>query len=194
MSFLWPQLLWALLVVPALIALYVLVLRRRKKLALKYASLSLVKDSMGAGNILRRHFPPALLLMALVLLLIAVGRPVAVILMPSQQKTIILAMDISGSMRATDVEPNRLVAAQNAARAFINDVPRHTRIGVVAFAGTASLVQAPTVNHEDVLEAIDRFQLQPGTATGSGILVSLATLFPDGGFDVGEATYGREQD
>ena len=192
MSFLWPELLWFLLVLPALIALYILALRRKKKLALKYASLSLVKDALGAGNRIRRHIPPVLLLCALATLLVAVGRPLAVVTLPSQQETIILTMDVSGSMRAKDVEPNRLVAAQNAARAFVNEQPRYTRIGVVAFAATASLVQSPTLSREDVLAAIDRFQLQRGTATGSGILVSLATLFPDGGFDVSTAIYGRE--
>jgi Ca-activated chloride channel family protein len=194
MSFVWPELLWALLVLPALIGLYILVLYRRKKLALRYASLLLVKDALGARSLLRRHLPPALMLAAIGLLLAAVGRPLAVVSLPSQQETIILTMDVSGSMRATDVEPNRLVAAQNAARAFINDAPRHARIGVVAFAGTASLVQTPTLNRQDVLDAIDRFQLQPGTATGSGILVSLATLFPEDGIDVSEAIYGREHD
>jgi len=192
MSFLWPELLWFLLVLPALIALYILALRRKKKLALKYASLSLVKDALGAGNRIRRHIPPVLLLCALATLLVAVGRPLAVVTLPSQQETIILTMDVSGSMRAKDVEPNHLVAAQNAARAFVNEQPRYTRIGVVAFAATASLVQSPTLSREDVLAAIDRFQLQRGTATGSGILVSLATLFPDGGFDVSTAIYGRE--
>jgi Ca-activated chloride channel family protein len=192
MSFLWPELLWSVLVLPALVALYVLALRRKKKLALQYASLSLVKDALRGGNRVRRHIPPALLLAAIALLTVAVGRPLAVITLPTQQETIILAMDVSGSMRAKDVEPNRLVAAQNAARAFVNEQPRYTRIGVVAFAATASLVQPPTLNREDVLAAIDRFQLQRGTATGSGILVALATLFPDGGFDVSTAIYGRE--
>lgn len=192
MSFLWPELLWFLLVLPILVALYVLALRRKKKLALKYASLSLVKDALGAGSNIRRHIPPLLLLAAIGTLLVAVGRPLAIVTLPSQQETIILAMDISGSMRAKDVEPSRLEAAQNAARTFINEQPRHTRIGVVAFAGTASLVQAPTLSREDVLAAIDRFQLQRGTATGSGMLVSLATLFPEGGFDVSTAIYGRE--
>jgi Ca-activated chloride channel family protein len=192
MSFLWPELLWFLLVLPALVALYILALRRKKKLALKYASLSLVKEAIGAGNRIRRHIPPLLLLCAIAFLLVAVGRPLAIITLPSQQETIILAMDVSGSMRAKDVEPNRLVAAQNAARAFINEQPRYTRIGVVAFAATASLVQSPTLSREDVLAAIDRFQLQRGTATGSGILVALATLFPDGGFDVSTAIYGKE--
>jgi Ca-activated chloride channel family protein len=194
MSFLWPELLWFLLVLPALVALYVFALRRKKKLALKYASLSLVREALGTGNRIKRHIPPALLLLALATLLVAVGRPLAIITLPSQQETIILAMDVSGSMRAKDVEPNRLVAAQNAARAFVSEQPRHTRIGVVAFAATASLVQSPTLSREDVLAAIDRFQLQRGTATGSGILVSLATLFPDGGFDVSTAIYGRESD
>jgi len=87
-------------------------------------------------------------------------------------------------MRAADVEPNRLVAAQNAARAFVNDQPANTRVGVVSFAGTAAVVQPPTRNKEDILAAIDRFQLQRGTAVGAGILVSLKTIFPDLEFDL----------
>jgi len=192
MSFLWPELLWFLLALPVLVALYILALRRKKKLALKYASLSIVKEALGTGNRIRRHIPPVLMLLAIATLLLAIGRPVAVVTLPSQQETIILAMDVSGSMRAKDVEPNRLAAAQNAARAFVNEQPRYTRIGVVAFAATALLVQPPTLNREDVLAAIDKFQLQRGTATGSGILVSLATLFPDAGFDVSSAVYGTE--
>jgi Ca-activated chloride channel homolog len=193
-SFLWPELLWCLLALPLLVALYILALRRRKKLALQFASLSIVKEAMGRGSRIKRHIPPFLFFLAITALLLAVGRPLAVVTLPSQQETIILAMDVSGSMRAKDVEPNRLVAAQNAARAFINEQPRYTRIGVVSFAATASLVQAPTLSREDVLAAIDRFQLQRGTATGSGILVALATLFPDGGFDVSTAIYGRENE
>lgn len=192
MSFLWPEMLWLLAALPLLAALYLLLLRRKKKLALRYASLALVKDALAAGGRWRRHVPPLLMLVALALLLVAIARPTATVTLPSQQETVILAIDVSGSMRAKDVEPSRLVAAQNAARAFIADQPRHTRIGIVTFAGTASLVQAPTLNREDLLAAIDRFQLQRATATGSGIIVSLATLFPDGGFDVTEAIYGRE--
>ncbi len=192
MNFLWPELLWLLALLPLLVAAYVLLLRRKKKLAIRYASLMIVKDALAAGSRWRRHVPPALFLAALALLVAAMARPTAVATLPSQQQTIILAMDVSGSMRAKDVEPNRLVAMQNAARAFIAGAPRHTRIGIVTFAGTASVVQAPTTNREDLLAAIDRFQLQRATATGSGIIVSLATLFPDGGFDVTEAIYGRE--
>jgi Ca-activated chloride channel family protein len=94
-------------------------------------------------------------------------------------------------MRATDVEPNRLTAAQTAAKAFVNEQPSFVRIGVVSFAGTAAVVQAPTFNREDVLAAIDRFQLQRDTAIGSGIIVSLAAIFPDAGIDVGSLIYGR---
>lgn len=192
MKFLWPELLWLAAALPLLVIGYVLLLRRKKKLAIRYASLAIVKDALTAGSRWRRHVPPALFLAALALLVAATARPTAVVTLPSQQQTIILAMDVSGSMRAKDVEPNRLVASQNAARGFIAEAPRHTRIGIVTFAGTASLVQAPTTNREDLLAAIDRFQLQRATATGSGIIVSLATLFPDGGFDVTEAIYGRE--
>jgi Ca-activated chloride channel family protein len=192
MKFLWPELLWLLAALPLLVAAYVLLLRRKKKLAIRYASLAIVKDALAAGSRWRRHVAPLLLLAALALLVVATARPTAVVTLPSQQQTIILAMDVSGSMRAKDVEPNRLAASQNAARAFIAGAPRHTRIGIVTFAGTAALVQAPTTNREDLLAAIDRFQLQRATATGSGIIVSLATLFPDGGFDVTEAIYGRE--
>jgi Ca-activated chloride channel family protein len=100
-------------------------------------------------------------------------------------------MDVSGSMRATDVEPNRLTAAQNAAKAFVDEQPSYVRIGVVSFAGTAAVVQAPTFNREDIVAAIDRFQLQRATAIGSGIIVSLAALFPDAGIDVSSLLYGR---
>ena len=191
-SFHWPEALWLLAAVPVLIAIYLLVLRRKKKLALRYASLSMVKDALGAGQKFRRHIPPLLFLVALVLMLAAVARPMAIVTLPTQHETIILAMDVSGSMRAKDVEPNRLSAAQAAARAFVADQPRTTRIGVVSFAATAAVVQPPTRNREDILAAIDRFQLQRGTAIGSGIIVALATIFPDGGIDVTSLIYGRD--
>ena len=101
-------------------------------------------------------------------------------------------MDVSGSMRATDVEPNRLVAAQDAAKAVRRRAASPRKIGIVAFAATATLVQPPTDDREDIIAAIDRFQLQRATAIGSGIIVSLATLFPDAGIDVSTATFGRD--
>jgi Ca-activated chloride channel family protein len=182
--------LWLLFTVPALVAAYLLLLRRKKRAALRYASLNLVKEAMGAGQRFRRHLPPLLLLLALAIMLLAVARPAATVRLPTQQQTILLAMDVSGSMRARDVEPNRLVASQQAARAFVADLPGSVRVGVVSFAGTAAVVQAPTHNREDVLAAIDRFQLQRGTAIGSGIILALATLFPEAGINVSESIYG----
>ena len=190
MSFIWPELLWLLLALPVLVAAYVLVLRRRKKFALRYASLDLVKEAMGRRVGLRRHVPPLLFLGALALLLVAMARPEATVTLPSQHETVILAMDVSGSMRASDVEPNRLVAAQNAAKGFIAEQPDNVRVGIVAFAGTATLAQSPTRNKEDLIAAIDRFQLQRATAIGSAILVSLATIFPQDGIDVAGFSYG----
>ncbi len=192
LTFIWPEMLWGLLALPLLIALYVWLLRRRKQTALRYASLSLVKEALGKHLAWRRHLPPALLLTAVAALLVAAARPAAVIRLPSAEKTIVLAIDVSGSMRATDVAPDRFTAAKEAAKAFVTDLPRTVRIAVVQFAGTAAVVQAPTLSREDVVAAIDRFQLQRGTAIGSGIVLSLATIFPDGGIDLSQITGQRE--
>jgi Ca-activated chloride channel family protein len=184
MNFLWPEFLWLLLTLPLLAGIYIWTLRRKKKLALRYASLSIVKEAMGRGHSWRRHVPPILFLLAIAAMLLAAARPLATITLPSRQQTLILAMDVSGSMRATDVKPNRMVAAQEAAKSFIADLPRHVRVGIVAFAGSAQVTQLPTVNRDDLTAAIDSFQLQRGTATGNGIMMSLATLFPDAGIDI----------
>jgi Ca-activated chloride channel family protein len=188
MKFLWPEMFWLLLVLPLLIGFYILLLRRKKKLTVRYASLGLVKQAMGNRSLWKRHLPPALFLLAIGAMLLAATRPTAVVKLPSNQQTIMLAMDVSGSMRATDVEPNRLVAAQNAAKAFLSELPRTVRVGIVTFAGSAAVVQPPTLAREDLNAAIDRFQLQRATAIGSGIVLSLATLFPDAGIDIASVT------
>jgi Ca-activated chloride channel homolog len=183
-KFLWPDLLWLLLVLPLVVAAYVLMLRRKRRASVRYASLAMVRDAAQASGRLRRHVAPALFLTALAALLAAVARPTAMLTMPSQHETVILAMDVSGSMRANDVEPTRLAAAQAAAKAFVEDLPRNVRVGIVSFAGSASVVQPPTESREDLVAAIDRFQLQRGTAIGSAIIVSLATIFPKAGIDL----------
>jgi Ca-activated chloride channel family protein len=193
MTFLWPQFLWLLLLLPMLVLLYIWLLRRKKKMALRYASLSIVREAMGKGQSFRRHIPPLLFLLSLAAMLVASSRPFAVVTLPSDQQTIILAMDVSGSMRATDVKPNRLVASQDAAKAFLAELPRNVRVGVVAFAGTASVVQPATLSREDLVTAIDKFQLQRGTAIGNGIVVSLAELFPDDGIDIASMQAGRDR-
>ena len=192
-TFMWPQFLWLLLAVPLLVLVYLWLLRRKKKIALRYASLSIVKEAMGAGMHWRRHVPPALFLLAISAMLLAAARPFAVIALPSTQETIILAMDVSGSMRATDVKPNRLVASQNAAKAFLTELPRQVRVGIVAFAGTAQVVQPPTLSREDLNTAIDKFQMQRVTAIGSAIVISLAELFPDQGIELDALVRGSNR-
>ncbi|MFY7973252.1 MAG: VWA domain-containing protein [Rubrivivax sp.] len=191
MSFLWPTLLWSLLLLPLVALLYLWLLKRKRRNSVRLASVAVAKLAVGAGPGWRRHVPPALLLLALALGLVAMARPTAIITLPLAERTIILAMDVSGSMRAEDVKPNRLVASQEAAKAFVNNLPREVRVGVVSFAGTAAVVQAPTQSRDDVLAAIDRFQLQRGTATGSGIILSLATLFPSHGIEIQHITGQR---
>ena len=182
-GFLWPTFLWLLILAPLAVALYVLFLRRRKKTALRYANLALVRDAMGVTG-WRRHVPPALMLTALTLLLVAMARPTAMVSLPSTRATMILAMDVSGSMRAADVKPSRIEAAQAAAKQYIKDQPKDVLIGIVAFAATALTVQNPTNDRLALNAAVDRFELQRGTAVGSGILVSLSTLFPKDDFPI----------
>jgi Ca-activated chloride channel family protein len=184
MSFLWPEFLYLAALLPVLVGLYVLALRRKKRLALRYASLSMVRDALGVRQRVRRHIPPILFLIGIALMIVAMARPVATVTLPTQHELVILAIDVSGSMRAVDVKPTRLAAAQEAARAFINDQPSNVKIGLVSFAGTAAVVQPPTENRDDLLAAIDRFQLQRATAIGSGLLVALKSIFPDVEFDL----------
>jgi len=191
MSFIWPSMLWLLLLLPLTALLYVWLLSRRRKNTVRLASLGVAKAALGRGPGWRRHVPPALMFLALAALLFAVSRPTAVITLPMAERTIILAMDVSGSMRAEDIKPNRLVASQEAAKAFVQALPREVKVGVISFAGTAAVVQAPTTSREDVVAAIDRFQLQRATATGSGIILSLATLFPDHGIEIQHVTGQR---
>ena len=191
MNFIWPKLLWLLLLLPLLVLLYYWILRRRRKSPVRLASIAVAKLAVGKGPGWRRHVPPLLLLLAFAALLLAVARPTAIVTLPLAERTIILAMDDSGSMRAEDVKPYRLVASQEAAKSFVNNLPREVRVGVVSFAGTAAVVQAPTTSREDIIAAIDRFQLQRGTATGSGIVLSLATLFPDDGIEIAHITGQR---
>jgi len=189
-TFHWPVMLWLLAWAPLLALLYLRLAARRKKAALRYASLETVGAAAGANSAFRRFLPAALLLLGLCAMLLAVARPHALIMLPSRMETVILAMDVSGSMRATDLKPSRIAAAQSAAKAFVAAQRGHVRIGIVSIAGTAALAQSPTRNREDIVQAIDRFQLQRGTALGSGLAVSLATLLPDSGIDVEEIING----
>ncbi|HUG26018.1 VWA domain-containing protein [Piscinibacter sp.] len=186
MTFLWPHLLLLALLLPGLVIGYVWLLRRRKKFMVRFSSVALVKQAAGRTMGWRRHVPPALLLLALGALVVATARPMMPVTLPTEQRTVILAMDLSGSMEARDVAPNRFVASQVAAKAFVGGLPRNVRVGVVAYGDDAQLVHLPSIQRDEVKAAIDRLQLQRGTAIGSGILASLAAIFPQAGIDPNE--------
>jgi Ca-activated chloride channel family protein len=165
-----------LVVVAGLTVLYVLAQRRRNRYALRYANLSLVREAIGKGPGWRRHVPPALFILALTCMAVAVARPQAVVAVPSQEGTVILAIDISGSMLAEDMKPNRMEAAKAAARAFVDRQSESVKIGVVSFSGDASIVQSPTTDKTLVIAAINRLRPQRATAIGRAILVSLDAI------------------
>jgi Ca-activated chloride channel family protein len=137
--------------------------------------------------------PPLLVLVAVALLLLALARPTARLTLPWARSTILLAIDVSLSMRVTDVKPSRMVAAQQAARAFLQELPRHIDAGIVTFAGSAQVAQQATFDRPSLIEAIDRIQMQFGTAIGSAIVLCLAELFPDHGIDLAEMSFGPQR-
>src|SRR5262249_47325948 len=148
--FLWPDMLWLLLLAPVLVAAYLYALWRRKP-AGRYASLALIRGALGPRPKNPPPPPPILFLLPIIVPLVASARPSSVFLLPASQQTIVLAIDVSRSMRASDVEPNRISAAQAAAKSFIEDMPENVRVGIVSFAGTAAIVQTPTTNREDLV-------------------------------------------
>jgi Ca-activated chloride channel family protein len=176
MNFLWSFSLYLLFLIPLIIAAYILILRRRRRFAVRYSSLSLVREAMSHQSWLRRHLPFILFLLALTSLVFALARPVATVMIPSNQATIILAMDVSRSMCSTDISPNRLEAAKQAALAFIARQERGRLIGVVAFAGFAELVQPPTNDRASLEDAIMNLIPARRTAIGSAILRSLDAI------------------
>jgi Ca-activated chloride channel family protein len=192
MFFLWPQYLWLLVAVPLLPLLYLWLLRRRGKPAVRYSSLGVLRAA-AAGTHWRRHVPPALLLLACSVLLLAAARPIAQVPLPWARATIMLSMDVSLSMRVTDVKPTRLVAAQEAAKLFLRDLPKNIDVGLVTFAGSSQVAQRATLDRAQLVAAIDGFQMQMGTAVGSSIVQCLAELFPDHGIDVGDMMFGGKR-
>src|ERR1700761_6119685 len=138
MYFLWPGILWLLLALALLPVAYLWLLGRRSRMAVHYSSLGLVRDA-DAGRRWRRHVPPALLLLAFAGLLVAAARPVARVTLPWSRSTIMLAIDVSLSMRVSDVKPTRLEAAQTAAKLFLHELPRGIEVGLVTFAGSSQV-------------------------------------------------------
>jgi Ca-activated chloride channel family protein len=192
MFFLWPEYLWLMLAVPLLPAAYVWLLRRRRQTAVRYSSLGVARAAM-SGRSWRRHVPPALLLLACAIMLFAAARPMAHVPLPWARSSIMLAMDVSLSMRVSDVKPTRLAAAQEAAKLFLRDLPSNIEVGLVTFAGSSQVAQRGTLDRAPVIAAIDGFQMQVGTAVGNAIVLCLSELFPDHNIDLGEMTFGSSR-
>lgn len=176
MELLLPQLLYALGLIPLLILVYLWILRRRKPLSVRFSSLSLLRDTLPKQSKWKRHLPFALFLLALSSLIVAMARPVSTITVPAANATIILAIDVSRSMCSTDIAPNRLEAAKAAALEFVKLQDSNTQIGIVAFAGYAVVVQAPTTDKALLETAIKNLTTARRTAIGEGILMSLDAI------------------
>jgi Ca-activated chloride channel family protein len=176
MTFLWPIVLLSLLVLPALLGGYLWQLRRRRRLAVTHSSVALIRAARPARSAWRRHVPIALLLAALASLGLAGARPQVRTAVPVTGSAVILALDVSGSMCATDVDPNRLTAAQNAVRDFVHAQDPSTRIGLVLFSGFAQLAVPPTTGRTDLLHAIDSLTTGQGTMIGAAILKSVDAI------------------
>ena len=179
----WPAMLWLLAALPVLAAFQLWQSRRGNRATLRYAGLGEIVPQRGAAARLRRYTPPVLMLLGIAALIIAVARPQAALMLPARLESIILAIDVSGSMKATDIAPDRITAARAAAKAFLDEQPRKVRIGVVSIAATAAVAQSPTTNRDDILQVMEQFQLQRGSAIGSGILIAMETLLPEAGMN-----------
>ena len=176
MTLTWPLALVVVLAAPALLAVYVLRDRRRRKQAVSYSSVALLRSVLPRRAPWRRHVPIGLLIAALGVLGVASARPQVDRRVPVARTSVILALDVSRSMCATDVDPNRLAVAQQAARAFVEDQPSGTRTGLVVFSGSAQVAVPPTKDREALVEAIDRLTTGMGTAIGSAMLKSIDAI------------------
>lgn len=176
MNMLWPGMVYLLGLIPLLIIGYIWALRRRRRFVVRYSSLSLVRAALPPRAGWRRHIPFALFLLGLASLVLALTRPVVYTRVPAGGSTVILAMDVSRSMRQRDISPNRLEAAKEAALAFIESQPVTTQVGVVAFSGYAELILPPTTDQESLRAAVQSLTLGRRTAIGSGIIKSLDAI------------------
>lgn len=184
MSFQWPVMLILLLVVPLMAGLYIWMQKRRRKYVLRYSSVSLVQQAVGSGPGIKRHIPAVLYLGALTAMIIALARPVQTIPVLQSTGTIMLTIDVSGSMQAEDVEPNRLEATKDAIRDFVERQPSGVKIGVVSFSNGGSLVAPPTTDRKEVLDAVNRLRPLEGTNMGGGLQVALDAIYAQQELDI----------
>jgi Ca-activated chloride channel family protein len=170
MNFLAPQLLLGLLLIPVAVGFYLWAQRRRSRYAVRFTNLALLSNIAPRRPSWRRHLPPVLYLGAIAALLIGLARPTMVVQVPREDATVILAMDVSGSMRATDVSPSRLDAARASALSFIDQLPENVRVGVVAFASEPVTLVSPTTDRTQLKSAIGSLTARDGTAMGDALM------------------------
>lgn len=176
MFFAWPAALWGLVVVGALALLYFLTLARPARIPVVWTTVTVARTAAGGGSRFRRHAAAGAFAFALLLTVLAAARPHAPLPVPADQSAIMLALDVSGSMRSQDMQPSRLAAAQAAARDFVRALPRRVRVGLVAFAGYATVLSPPTTEHSRILELIDGVWYARRTAIGEGLAEAVAAL------------------
>ena len=176
-DFLAPERLWLLVAVPVLIAAYVWQQRRRRQTAaVRFANFELLKSVAPRRSAWRRHAPAAVLALALTGLLAGYARPSGAVQVPKEAATVMLVIDTSASMMATDVEPSRLEAAITAAQSFVEDLPPQMEVGLVSFDRSARMLASPTTDHELVQRHIAELTLGPGTAAGDALVVALSAI------------------
>jgi Ca-activated chloride channel homolog len=178
LSFESPAALAGLVMVPVALAVYFAYQRRRVRYAVRFTNLDLLSNLVTGSPRWRRHLPPALLLLALTSLIVAVARPEATVKVPKDEASIMLATDASGSMEADDVEPNRLEAARRAAKTFSDGLPEDFRLGLAAFSESVTPVVPPTTDRDRVDAALDTLEPQRGTAIGDALQTSLQAIRP----------------
>src|SRR5579862_3031506 len=176
MSLSWPWALLVLLILPVLAATWWWARRKRRRAAVRVTSIALVRAALPGRTRWRRRIPVVLLAAGLLVLSVGAARPKASVVVASSAATIMLTLDVSGSMCSTDVSPNRITAAENAASAFIKSEAGGPRIGLVVFAGTAVVLVPPTTDTAKVLRALTTLSTSQGTAIGEGILTSLDAI------------------
>jgi Ca-activated chloride channel homolog len=185
-GFIWPSMLFGLLVLPALVGIYVWLMRRRARVRVAFPRVDTLAAAMKRRPTVWRHLPAAMFLLGIAMLVVATARPVIPLRLLADQSAIMLSIDVSGSMLSQDVEPSRLQAAKNAAKAFVATLSRPVRVGLVTFAGYATVHMLPTTDHERLLAAIDAIGVRHRTAIGDGLMEAVAALpgrvrpLPDG--------------
>jgi Ca-activated chloride channel family protein len=173
MTFAWPIALWGLAVVALVALVYLVMQRRRPRYVARFTNVDLLANIVSRSPRWRRHVPPALTLLALSALVVGLARPEVAVAVPREEATVILAMDSSGSMTATDVAPDRMAAARAAASSFVEGLPEDFQVGVVSFSDQADVIVPPTADRDEAVTALERLEADNGTALGDAIVRSV---------------------